>query len=493
MSLLSSQVETVAIIGGGASGSIALDSLVQEKHFKSITLFERRSSLGGIWNLDANSTEDPSAVQPGYTSDQIDPQLPNPFHSADAKNKRFILAPRSKQERFADTPSYKGIKTNIIEEIMTFSDIKRWGSIDVPHQPEKTRYVDGLVVKDYIESYIKRNENRDNVSVIKGTTVEDVEEIKREPVTEGEIPLRYRLTLRQVVNEEFEIWWQEVYDAVIVATGHYFVPYIPSVKGLAQLQRSKPGVVQHSKYYRSSEPYRDETVIVVGSRASGADVAKYVADTATQVYQSIRNLANTKTLTKKPNVATKGVISEFVVAEPTADGVVNFTVKFEDGSEVQNPDHIIYATGYQFSFPFLNKLTENRGLIQEGKVISGLYQHTFLVDHPLITFIGMPIDGVSFRVFEFQAVLVARYLSGKVRLPSAQQQRQWCQERLDNKGVSRSYHTIGFVDAPSFLGALTKLGEVESPTGRPFPVLTDEDLQAYKSWAEKLVANWDLR
>ena len=42
-------VSSVAIVGGGPSGLIALDALVREEKFDVIKLFERRSEAGGCW------------------------------------------------------------------------------------------------------------------------------------------------------------------------------------------------------------------------------------------------------------------------------------------------------------------------------------------------------------------------------------------------------------------------------------------------------------
>ena len=229
--IANSQVKNVAIIGGGASGAIALDSLLQEDHVKTVTLYERRKDLGGIWNLDTKQDRDLSVpndvVKPGYTEKQIDPQLPNPFNEPEASYKdggkrKFILRPRNTAKRFEETPSYSGMKTNIDRVVMTFSDNKHWFET----VPEKDyTYVDRGDVQKYIERYITRNAANDKVSILQGTLVEDVERIEKKNPLEGELPYQFRLTLRQPVNEEFEVWFQETYDAVVVAIGHYFVPY----------------------------------------------------------------------------------------------------------------------------------------------------------------------------------------------------------------------------------------------------------------------------
>ena len=42
-------VESVAVIGAGPSGAIAVDALVQEKAFDVIRVFERQEKAGGCW------------------------------------------------------------------------------------------------------------------------------------------------------------------------------------------------------------------------------------------------------------------------------------------------------------------------------------------------------------------------------------------------------------------------------------------------------------
>jgi hypothetical protein len=60
----------------------------------------------------------------------------------------------------------------------------------------------------------------------------------------------------------------------------------------------------------------------------------------------------------------------------------NRTVFFSDGSKLEDVDHIIFATGYSFSLPFLPsvKVVSRR--------IPGLYQHIFKQEDPTLTFIG---------------------------------------------------------------------------------------------------------
>lgn len=43
------KVKSVAVIGAGPGGAIAVDALAQEKAFDVIRVFERREKAGGCW------------------------------------------------------------------------------------------------------------------------------------------------------------------------------------------------------------------------------------------------------------------------------------------------------------------------------------------------------------------------------------------------------------------------------------------------------------
>jgi hypothetical protein len=49
---------------------------------------------------------------------------------------------------------------------------------------------------------------------------------------------------------------------------------------------------------------------------------------------------------------------------------------------------------------------------------------------------------LSFRVYEYQAVAVARFLAGLAKLPSDTEQREWETKRLAYKGPTNNFHEI---------------------------------------------------
>lgn len=48
-------VKSVAVIGAGPSGAIAVDALIQEKTFDVIRVFERQEKAGGCWYVSHNA------------------------------------------------------------------------------------------------------------------------------------------------------------------------------------------------------------------------------------------------------------------------------------------------------------------------------------------------------------------------------------------------------------------------------------------------------
>ncbi|KAL8288510.1 hypothetical protein RB597_000567 [Gaeumannomyces tritici] len=121
------------------------------------------------------------------------------------------------------------------------------------------------VLRRYVSDVVARaaGDAGGDVSVSYGTTVELVEKAGEE----------WEVTLRREQGEGRDYWWAERFDAVVVASGHYNVPYVPAIEGLDEFQRARPGSVLHSKYFRGRDQFRGKTVVVVGASVSAADIA----------------------------------------------------------------------------------------------------------------------------------------------------------------------------------------------------------------------------
>lgn len=130
-----------------------------------------------------------------------------------------------------------------------------------------------------------------------------------------------------------------------------------------------------------------------------------------------------------------GVVTKPPIRRITANN--GGTIEFEDGSTVEGFDRIIFGTGYRLSYPFLipNPVTpQNR--------LAGFYQHVFNIADPSLTVVGQVKAALSFRVYEYQAVAVARFLAGRAILPPVTEQKEWEVKRLEYKGPTNNFHEI---------------------------------------------------
>ena len=76
----------------------------------------------------------------------------------------------------------------------------------------------------------------------------------------------------------------QVFDKVIVATGHHWKPNLASFEGMQDFE----GEIIHSHYYREAHPFKDKKCVVVGIGNSAVDLAVELSFHAKQVYLSTR-------------------------------------------------------------------------------------------------------------------------------------------------------------------------------------------------------------
>tara|TARA_R110002003_G_scaffold197_1_gene15340 strand:- start:1893 stop:3032 length:1140 start_codon:yes stop_codon:yes gene_type:complete len=325
------------------------------------------------------------------------------------------------------------------------------------------------LVRKYVESLVNRNGYEKLVSY--RTTVELAEKVGNE----------WRLVLRKDgdVKGEDE-WWEEWFDAVVVASGHYSVPYIPYINGLAEFESAHPGSVKHSKMFRGRDAYRGKKVVVVGASVSAADIAyDLIGNAKDPVYAVVvGHKANGyfgDVAFKHPGISEKPSISHITSKNGER------TVHFIDGTSVREVDEIIFGTGYSWSLPFLPSVE-----VRNNRV-PGLYQHVVYQKDPSLLFVGAVAAGLTFRVFEWQAVFAARILAGRATLPPLEEQQRWEQDRIAKRGDGVSF-TLIFPDFEDYFETLRKLAGEPKP-GQPGRILPPFD----RKWLEAFMAGHERR
>ena len=277
-------------------------------------------------------------------------------------------------------------------------------------------------------------------------------------------------------------WWEEHFDAVVVAGGHYNVPYIPHIMGLADFERTRPGSVKHSKMFRGRDAYHGKRVVVVGASVSAADIAYDLVGVAeSPVYAVILgHKANGyfgDVAFRHPSITMKPSVLHIT----TSNG--ERTVHFVDGTAVQGVDKIIFGTGYSWSLPFLPQVE-----VRNNRVPS-LYQHVVYQNDPSLLFVGAVGAGLTFKTFEWQAVLAARIFSGRATLPPLVQQQRWEKDRITKRGDGPAF-TLIFPDFEDYFETLRRLaGEPKAAGGEPERSLPPFD----KKWFESFMAGHERR
>ncbi|TEA13683.1 Thiol-specific monooxygenase [Colletotrichum sidae] len=437
---------SVAVIGAGPSGISAVKALSEEKAFDRIQLFDRRDRVGGTWIYD----KEPEAFSPNSAQPvrEVPEKLPQSL-------------PAASENVTARTGIYPSLDSNVGSQVMAFTykpfpavhsstSINRFGKSNPTHPWQK--------IADYLEEIAEPFTHL----ITLNTHVERVEKVGR----------KWRLTLRRTQHllkgEKRDYWWQDDFDAVIVATGHYGVPYVPSIPGLEETFAALPERFEHSKAYRSPESYVNKRVVVVGGNVSASDTVSEIHNVVSgPLYVSQRGYNEVlKDAWQLPNVVLRPQIARLA---PDANGLV--IVTFADGTEATGIERVHFGTGYRLSYPFIRP----DPVTPSGR-LAGFYQHVFKIGDPSLAVVGQVKAAISLRVYEYQAVAVARYFANRgAGLPSPREQDEWEVKRLQYKGPTSQFHEI----KPDFKEYFDFLRDVAGPPaegtdGYELPAWEDE-------------------
>ncbi|KAJ1329568.1 dimethylaniline monooxygenase (N-oxide forming) [Microdochium nivale] len=490
-------VHKIAIIGAGPSGLAAAKYLLAEGDgiFKHIDIFEQRTEVGGVWKHTPWYSSPPSAVsstsgsavtrdtgwgEPGAgVSVAKGLEVPQTNALVDIDEPVFLPAPFDLQGRAGDdggqgrttaagpffpSPMYDELNTNIPHTLMQFSDHPFPRGCEI--------YPTRQVVQEYLVDYA-----RDVRHLVRfATQVVDVSLVAGPSPSSSSSSSaaggKWQVTSRDLLGSNTTM--VSVYDAVVVASGHYATPYIPDVPGIREFHAAWPGVISHSKSYRApDDPGYDCTstgarkVVVVGNSASGLDIASQIRRArATAAAAAVAPVINSV------QTATSDDMRRFVEedqgsgAYDEAPPIARFLaeqkgVEFTDGRIELGVDRVLFATGYLYTFPFLKSLTAAaafsvggdagpngvvhdssssvKPLITDGSRVHNLARHLLHVDHPTLAFPGLPIKVIPFPLAEAQAAVLARLWSNALPLPPRAVLEAW--EREPAEEVAAKVYT----------------------------------------------------
>jgi len=395
-------VRKIAIIGAGPSGLAAAKYLEAEKYFEKIDIFEQQSEVGGVWHYTPRSDEKVSIPS---TGPDVPPEKP--------------IWPKGSKAPIFSNPMYEHLNTNIPKALMAYSDHE--------FPTESLLFPTRQDVQEYLIQY-----SQDVRHLISFST--QIDEVRSLPEN------RWELTIKSTVTGESK---KAEYDAIVLSNGHYSVPFIPSVTGIEAFNTAYPGLITHSKIYRSPEGFKNKKVIVVGSAASGLDIGTQISLICKKpLFNSVRSSSPIKL--GQENKEEVPPIAEYLVEEKG--------VRFENGRIEKDIDAIVYCTGYFYSYPFLKSL--NPPVVTTGRRVEGLYQHLFNIAHPTLAFLVLPQKVVPFPISEVQAAAVARVWSNNLNLPSHEEMEKWEKKRVEDAGEGKGFHVMGYPKDAEYINGL---------------------------------------
>ncbi|XP_043346852.1 dimethylaniline monooxygenase [N-oxide-forming] 3-like isoform X3 [Dermochelys coriacea] len=341
-------VQRVAIIGAGLSGLASIKCCLDEG--LEPTCFERSDDIGGLWKFAEHAEEGRASI-------------------------------------------YHSVFTNSCKEMMCFPDF--------PFPDDFPNYMHNSKVQEYIRMYAKHFAL---VRYIKFKTM--VSSIKKRP--DFSVTGQWDVVTKRDGKEE-----SAVFDALMVCSGHHVYPHFPAdcFPGLNKFK----GNYFHSREYKEPQKFKGKRVLVIGLGNTGSDIAVELSHMASQVYLSSRSGSwvmsrvwdsgypwDMLTLTRFETFlrdALPTAISDWlyvrrmnrwfkhenyglmplnrtsrkepvfnddlpsritcgtVVVKPNVKEFTETSAIFQDGTVQENVDFVIFATGYSYSYPFMEDNT----------------------------------------------------------------------------------------------------------------------------------------
>ncbi len=386
--------QRVAIIGAGPSGMAQLRAFqsAQEKgaEIPDMVCFEKQSDWGGQWNYTWRTGMDENG---------------EPVH----------------------TSMYRYLWSNGPKECLEFADYtfeEHFGRAIASYPPREVLwdYIKGRVEKAGVRKYIRFN------SAVRHIDYSEEND-------------NFTVTIHDHNDDKI---YSEVFDYVVVCSGHFSTPNVPEYPGFANFG----GRVLHAHDFRDALEFKDKDILVVGSSYSAEDIGsqcyKYGARSITSSYRS----------------APMGYKwPENWEEKPALTHVDENVAYFVDGTS-KHIDAIILCTGYIHHFPFLN---DDLRLVTDNRLWPlNLYKGVVWEDNPKLFYIGMQDQWYSFNMFDAQAWYTRDVIMGRIPLPSQDEMRsdsaQWRIEELKLETAKEMYeyqgsyilHLIEQTDYPTF-------------------------------------------
>ncbi|XP_055387388.1 senecionine N-oxygenase-like [Condylostylus longicornis] len=318
---------------------------------------------------------------------------------------------------------YKGLHTNLPKEIMGYPDF--------PIPDQEKSYIPASDILKFLNLYADHFNVKEHIKFLHHV-------IRVRPKAN-----QWEVIVKDLKNDKVNT---EFFDFVMVCNGHYHTPVIPNYENKDKYK----GKQIHSHDYRFPDPFKGETVLVIGAGPSGMDLANEISLLAKKVVVSHH-------LPEQP----KSKFRNNVIQKPDVLRMTENGVDFIDGTH-DDFSIIFYCTGYKYCFPFLSM---DCGVRVEDNFVQPLYKHCININNPTMAFIGLPFYVCASQMMDLQARFVCKFFSGQKELPSKKEMLEDTEKEM-NERWSRGYkkrqaHMMG-AEQINYYNTLSEKAEIEN-------------------------------
>ncbi len=338
----------VAVIGAGPSGLAQLRAFQSARNkgedIPEIVCFEKQDNWGGLWNYTWRTGLD---------------QYGEPVHGS----------------------MYRYLWSNGPKEGLEFADYsfeEHFGKQIASYPPRAVLfdYIEGRVLKAGVRDWVRFSTAVRNVSFADG---------------------KFTVTACDLPNDRI---YDEEFDNVIVATGHFSTPNVPHFDGFDKF----PGRVLHAHDFRDAIEFKDKDILIIGTSYSAEDIGS-------QCWKY-----GCKSVTVSHRTAPMGYDWPDNWTEvPLLQKIEGRTAHFKDGSS-KDIDAVILCTGYLHHFPFMPD--ELRLRTANRLASADLYKGVAYIHNPALFYIGMQDQWFTFNMFDAQAWWARDVIMGKIDIPA---------------------------------------------------------------------------
>ena len=434
------------IVGGGPAGLIALHEFLnpfnrtaeESVDVRHVELYERRAEIGGVWffekdndvakgwtlpskKTNPSSRDDILSSNGVYESSVTDAKHNGVMYTQADALKDGLAAPATEPQKVSRwvSPAYHGLVGNVLPPLLEFAakPISKPKLGLFPSMTETHQYL--LDFATPMRSHIH--------------THKEVKHI--EPVfVDGRItsPVRWSVTSSDWSAQGETKETKEEWDTVIVAPGINEHPYYPEgITGLQTILDAGNTVVMHAKTYSGPLPFLNQVnrIVVVGNGNSANDICAHLAplNSGSPLYRCGRHPSNFAHL-KDERIEDVASVSDIQLSEDKTAA----TLRLTDGTILPDITKVIFATGYQFEFPWLRVPRASRdgisGLTQTAQsdlqpaskygAVPDIHEQMFLGIAPSLCFVGLPTCATPLPLAEIESRIVARVYHNVLALPA---------------------------------------------------------------------------